>query len=1225
MSDDILVELNDSDNILVNLDQSDDIVIQVNEIGYGTINTSDTSTIDMNFAAGVLSASFNPTANVSLNSYKITSLADPTSNQDAATKAYVDTQVGAENLWDRSGTTLSPRTVGDSIDVLGLIKSSRDGTPSQYLSMTAGTAAGPVIEANGTNKQLTISNSSTGGIYFNTIGFGQALYINNSGATNVLLTTDSTSSSTGALIVSGGVGIAKNLVVDTNTFYVDATANKVGIGTASPVRKLHIHESDVATNGSPLVKVTTNISGATDGDGFAVGLDSANTGYIINYEAAPLTFLTNASERMRIDSSGNVGIGAVSPGLLGVTKELTLEAKSPGNQVAINISGYATTNGSVGGFLQYYNNGNRVAYIGSVRLASSDSSSGLIFTTANAGTLSERMRVDNTGNVGIGTSNPLNKLDVQTATDRHLQVAAHTSGTSIYAGTDADAYTVLYADGSTLALNTRSSGNVGIRVTSPVSPLHVYGTQGSPSLSANTANINTIESASNAQLATGAYSSSPYAIWMQVKDRLNNGSSYPLVLNPIGGNVGIGTTNPGVKLEVAGVIKTTDTTASTSTITGSLVNAGGFGNAGAAYIGGNLVVDTDSLFVDSSANKVGILNAGPQASLHIGPTTATTQSGTDLLIVDSAPKITFVESDQSADSRVWDILTDVSAMKFRINNDADSISTTWLQASRSGTSVSSVSLTGGYIDAVGTLRVSNTAGSIYYSLTSSNNSLTFNSTGSNGRYVFQNAGTERIRLDSGTGAIGLLTNSPGYSLTIASAGNGIALYNTADETTNYERGILAWSSNQFIINAISAGTGTTRNLVLSSVTNTGSSSALSIRRGGTSDTNFTFTASASGSAIRSNLRTISSISSTSGTYVEVEITPTIGQTSTAGYTALLINPTETTTGSGSKLFADFQIGGTTRFSVSNTGDIAMGYSGSTTTINFTGSLGQLQTAGANYIMMNGGSGKLSLGNGISTGNTYATISEFGLNSSSNQQKAISAVATVSQSATAGYTAYFANITESSTGSGAKLLMDLQVGGVSKVNISNSGLYTSTSKMYLQTSETIDTIQFGGSRRYGMGVSSAYTAIYHHNAGSGIQFGAYDGSTFTGKVMVSTSSLSPISNDGYPLGTATVSWSDLFLASGAVIGFANSNVTITHSTGYLNMSGNLGMGIAPTAYLHLKAGTAAAATAPLKFTAGTLNTTPELGAVEFVDNGTTGKLYITVNVAGVLTRKEIAFV
>ena len=47
------------------------------------------------------------------------------------------------------------------------------------------------------------------------------------------------------------------------------------------------------------------------------------------------------------------------------------------------------------------------------------------------------------------------------------------------------------------------------------------------------------------------------------------------------------------------------------------------------------------------------------------------------------------------------------------------------------------------------------------------------------------------------------------------------------------------------------------------------------------------------------------------------------------------------------------------------------------------------------------------------------------------------------------------------------------------------------------------------------------------------------------------------------------------------------------------SGNVGIGLTvPTAVFHLKAGTATASTAPIKLTAGTVNTTPEAGAIEF---------------------------
>ncbi|MBK8576388.1 MAG: hypothetical protein IPN90_12165 [Elusimicrobia bacterium] len=70
--------------------------------------------------------------------------------------------------------------------------------------------------------------------------------------------------------------------------------------------------------------------------------------------------------------------------------------------------------------------------------------------------------------------------------------------------------------------------------------------------------------------------------------------------------------------------------------------------------------------------------------------------------------------------------------------------------------------------------------------------------------------------------------------------------------------------------------------------------------------------------------------------------------------------------------------------------------------------------------------------------------------------------------------------------------------------------------------------------------------------------------------------------------------------------------------YKAASGNVGIGTtSPTAALHLKAGTAAANTAPLKFTAGTNLTTPEAGAVEF--DGT--DLYFSTDTA---TRKTFAF-
>ncbi len=88
---------------------------------------------------------------------------------------------------------------------------------------------------------------------------------------------------------------------------------------------------------------------------------------------------------------------------------------------------------------------------------------------------------------------------------------------------------------------------------------------------------------------------------------------------------------------------------------------------------------------------------------------------------------------------------------------------------------------------------------------------------------------------------------------------------------------------------------------------------------------------------------------------------------------------------------------------------------------------------------------------------------------------------------------------------------------------------------------------------------------------------------------------------------------------------NNTATINSSfagngNSYLNvLTGNVGIGTAgPTAVLHLKAGTATASTAPLKLTSGTLNTTAEVGAVEFL----TDKFYGTITTGA--ARKTFAF-
>ena len=115
-----------------------------------------------------------------------------------------------------------------------------------------------------------------------------------------------------------------------------------------------------------------------------------------------------------------------------------------------------------------------------------------------------------------------------------------------------------------------SDGFVGIGTTTPKMALSIAAVNGDPATSGTTpvGNLRLEDiSTGNNVMDLGTYDSSPWGSWIQATDRTSLGNGYPLVLNPNGGNVGIGIAAPATPLHVTG----------DATFTGDLIMADGKG------------------------------------------------------------------------------------------------------------------------------------------------------------------------------------------------------------------------------------------------------------------------------------------------------------------------------------------------------------------------------------------------------------------------------------------------------------------------------------------------------------------------------------------------------------------------------------------------------------------------------------------------------------------------
>jgi len=144
-----------------------------------------------------------------------------------------------------------------------------------------------------------------------------------------------------------------------NAMTIKSSGN-VGIGTSGPQFDLHIHQND-STNS--LVQFTNSTTGSTSNDGLLVGLDSAEQAQIWFRENSVLRFATNDTERMRIDSSGNLLVGktSVAFGTEGVAlRENRVQSTNTGN-AALELN-RLSDNGEIIGL---YKDSSKIGSIGS--------------------------------------------------------------------------------------------------------------------------------------------------------------------------------------------------------------------------------------------------------------------------------------------------------------------------------------------------------------------------------------------------------------------------------------------------------------------------------------------------------------------------------------------------------------------------------------------------------------------------------------------------------------------------------------------------------------------------------------------------------------------------------------------------------------------------------------------------------------------------------------------
>ena len=377
--------------------------------------------------------------------------------------------------------------------------------------------------------QLNVSDGSN----------GQVLTTNGSGTLSFSTVAGTTINNNADNRIITGSGTANTLEGEA-TFTFDGTNLIVGTvaagsSTATPVElNLGSTFADAVGNAKTKLKLFEDSSANVYGFGVSNNLLEYHVAASGNH-----AFYVNDSEKIRIDSSGNLGIGTATGDVRsdGVAARTYVSIIGTANRGVLNIGSTASA-GADGGKLTFVNGTNALGEIYVDPDSGSETNGFMVFSTSN----SERMRITSAGKVGIGETSPDSILHLKnTATDGVAGISmendARRFAINVHGGLS-DGLAVYDAGAGATRVFLASTGRVGIGndVTSPNAGLVVTNADIRCTAAAVANDANSIsmsqESANNSYIVSRGNSTSERGNIYLVVSRSNGGGGIAgLVVN----------------------------------------------------------------------------------------------------------------------------------------------------------------------------------------------------------------------------------------------------------------------------------------------------------------------------------------------------------------------------------------------------------------------------------------------------------------------------------------------------------------------------------------------------------------------------------------------------------------------------------------------------------------------------------------------------------------------